>query len=195
MTHTITTRFQVNNPTQVTDKAPETRQKILAAGAKRVEFLQPIAAGPHVDVMLVISSWDSVDAGLNALAGLYADPDIQAITAANPMLGREISTIMKSRGDIEGQYVGMIRGTATELSDRGFERTWEIGNPLGITAIRASRSVAGGNHVGSYRALLFCNSVDAWVQTSAQLRADDEYLEEAARTNWNVIFRGVARRL
>lgn len=56
MTHTITTRFQVNNPTQVTDKAPETRQKILAAGAKRVEFRQPIAAGPHVDVMLVISA-------------------------------------------------------------------------------------------------------------------------------------------
>ena len=173
MTYTITTLHQVTNPSQIIDKAPEMRQKVIAAGAKRLELLQPIAAGPHVDVILAISAWDSVDAGIDAMGGLYADSDMQAMRADNPTLGREISKVLKSGGEIERQYVGMVRGTATELSDIGFERTWKIGNSLGITAVRASQSIAGGNNVGSYRAMFFCDSVDAWVQTSVQLRADD----------------------
>ena len=61
-------------------------------------------------------------------------------------------------------------------------------------AIRASHCIAGGDNVGSYRAMFFTNSLDAWAQTIAELMADDEYLSEIARTNFKAVFRGIARR-
>jgi len=41
-------------------------------------------------------------------------------------------------------------------------------------AIRASHCIAGGDNVGSSRAMFLTNSLDAWAQTIAELMADDE---------------------
>ena len=194
MAYSITTRYQVADPSELIEKAPVIREKIVAIGAKRAAFIQPIAAGPSVDVMLALSVWDSVDAGIEGLGKLYADPDIQALREGNQIVGRKISKMVESRGEIDGQYIGVVRATASELSERAVALAWEKGKAQGITAIRIGQCIAGGDDVGSYRAMFFTNSIDAWVQTVAQLRADDEYLAEAARTNWNVFFRGIARR-
>ena len=101
---------------------------------------------------------------------------------------------MASYGDIDGQYIGVTRFTASEMSERGVAIAWEKGKAQGITAIRASHCIAGGDNVGSYRAMFFTNSLDAWAQTIAELLADDEYHLEMARVNFKAVFRGIARR-
>jgi len=194
MSYSIVTRFQVADPSALIEKAPEVREKIIAAGAEAAALIQPIAAGPGVGTMAALSLWNSVDAGIESLGKLYADPVIEALSKANPTLDRSISKLMASYGDIDGQYIGVTRFTASELSERGVAIAWEKGKAQGITAIRASHCIAGGDNVGSYRAMFFTNSLDAWAQTIAELMADDEYLSETAKTNFKVVFRGIARR-
>ena len=194
MSYSISTRYQVADPSALIEKAPAIREKAIAAGAEGAALIQPIAAGPHVDVMLALTVWNSVDAGIEGLGKLYADPDIEALRDGNPTLDRSISKLMASYGDIDGQYIGVTRFTASEMSERGVAIAWEKGKAQGITAIRASHCIAGGDNVGSYRAMFFTNSLDAWAQTIAELRADDEYLSEMARVNFEVVFRGIARR-
>ena len=194
MSYSISSRYQVADPSALIENAPVMREKAIAAGAEGAALIQPIAAGPHVDVMLALTVWNSVDAGIEGLGKLYADPDIQSLREGNPTLDRSISKLMASYGDIDGQYIGVTRFTASELSERGVAIAWEKGKAQGITAIRASHCISGGNNVGSYRAMFFTNSLDAWAKTIAELMADDEYLSEIARTNFKPVFRGIARR-
>ena len=194
MSYSIVTRYQVADPSALIKKAPEIREKIVAAGAEGAALIQPIAAGPSVGTMAALSVWNSVDAGIEGLGKLYADPDIEALREGNPTLDRSISKLMMSFGDIDGQFIGVTRFTASELSERGVAIAWEKGKAQGISAIRASQCIAGGDNVGSYRAMFFTNSLDAWAQTIAELQADDEYLSEIERTNFKPAFRGIARR-
>ena len=194
MSYSISSRYQVADPSALIENAPVMREKAIAAGAEGAALIQPIAAGPHVDVMLALTVWNSVDAGIEGLGKLYADPAIQSLREGNPTLDRSISKLMASYGDIDGQYIGVTRFTASEMSERGVAIAWEKGKAQGITAIRASHCISGGNNVGSYRAMFFTNSLDAWAQTIAELMADDEYLSEITRTNFKPVFRGIARR-
>ena len=194
MSYSISSRYQVADPSALIENAPVMREKAIAAGAEGAALIQPIAAGPHVDVMLALTVWNSVDAGIEGLGKLYADPAIQSLREGNPTLDRSISKLMASYGDIDGQYIGVTRFTASEMSERGVAIAWEKGKAQGITAIRASHCISGGNNVGSYRAMFFTNSLDSWAQTIAELMADDEYLSEIARTNFKPVFRGIARR-
>ena len=194
MSYSISSRYQVADPSALIENAPVMREKAIAAGAEGAALIQPIAAGPHVDVMLALTVWNSVDAGIEGLSKLYADPAIQSLREGNPTLDRSISKLMASYGDIDGQYIGVTRFTASEMSERGVAIAWEKGKAQGITAIRASHCIAGGDNVGSYRAMFFTNSLDAWAETIAELLADDEYLSEIERTNFKPVFRGVARR-
>ena len=194
MSYSISSRYQVADPSALIENAPVMREKAIAAGAEGAALIQPIAAGPHVDVMLALTVWNSVDAGIEGLGNLYADPAIQSLREGNPTLDRSISKLMASYGDIDGQYIGVTRFTASEMSERGVAIAWEKGKAQGITAIRASHCIAGGDNVGSYRAMFFTNSLDAWAQTIAELMANDEYLTEIARTNFKPVFRGIARR-
>ena len=194
MSYSIASRYQVADPSALIENAPVMREKAIAAGAEGAALIQPIAAGPHVDVMLALTVWNSVDAGIEGLAKLYADPDIQSLREGNPTLDRSISKLMASYGDIDGQYIGVTRFTASEMSERGVAIAWEKGKAQGITAIRASHCIAGGDNVGSYRAMFFTNSLDAWAKTIADLLADNEYLSEIERTNFKPVFRGIARR-
>ena len=194
MSYSISSRYQVSDPSALIENAPAMREKAIAAGAEGAALIQPIAAGPHVDVMLALTVWNSVDAGIEGLGKLYADPAIQSLREGNPTLDRSISKLMASYGDIDGQYIGVTRFTASEMSERGVAIAWEKGKAQGITAIRVSHCIAGGDNVGSYRAMFFTNSLDAWAQTIAELYADDEYLSETAKTNFKVVFRGIARR-
>ena len=144
--------------------------------------------------MAALSLWNSVDAGIEGLGKLYADPVIEALSKVNPTLDRSISKLMASYGDIDGQYIGVTRFTASEMSERGVAIAWEKGKAQGITAIRASHCIAGGDNVGSYRAMFFTNSLDAWAQTVADLWADDEYISVMGQVNFKPVFRGLARR-
>ena len=119
MSHSISTRYQVADPSALIEKAPEIREKAIAAGAEGAALIQPIAAGPHVDVMDALTVWNSVDAGIEGLGKLYADPDIEVLRDGNPTLDRSISKLMASYGDIDGQYIGVTRFTTSEMSERG----------------------------------------------------------------------------
>ena len=194
MAYSVSTRYQVADPSALIERAPEIRKKVIAAGAEGGALIQPIAAGPVVGTMMALSVWKSVDASIEGLGKVYADPDVKALRENNPVLGRSISRMMASHGDVDGQYVAVVRFTASEFSERGVAIVWEKGKAQGISAVRASHCIAGGDNVGSYRAMFFTNSLDAWAQTIAELMADDEYLSEIARTNFKPVFRGIARR-
>ena len=194
MSYSIVIHYRVIDPSAQIKKTPEIREKIVAVGAEGAALIQPIAAGSSVGTMVALSVWNSVDAGIEGLGKLYADPDIEALREGNPTLDRSISKLMMSFGDIGGQYIGVTRFTASELSERGVAIAWEKGKAQGITAIRASHCIAGGDNVGSYRAMFFTNSLDAWAETITELLADDEYLSEIERTNFKPAFRGIARR-
>ncbi len=124
---------------------------------------------------------------------LYTDPDIAALREDNPTLGRNIVRVIAEFGDIDGQFIGLIRFTASDFSDRGLTIAWENGKANGINGIRASQAIAG-SEVGSYVALFFTNSLDAWAKTIADLLADDEYLADMKRINFKPVARGIARR-
>ncbi len=194
MSYSIATRYQVADPSALIEKAPEIRKKAIAAGAEGAALIQPIASGPAVGTMVALSVWKSVDASIEGLGKVYADPDVKALRENNPVLGRSISRIMASYGDIDGQYVALVRFTASEFSERGVAIVWEKGKAQGISAVRASHCIAGGDEVGSYRAMFFTNSLDAWAQTVADLWADDEYISEMGRINFEPFYRGIARR-
>jgi len=68
MSYSISTRYQVADPSALIEKAPAIREKAIAAGAEGAALIQPIAAGPHVDVMLALTVWNSVDAVSKAWA-------------------------------------------------------------------------------------------------------------------------------
>jgi len=194
MSYSIATRYQVADPSALIEKAPAIREKIIAAGAEGAALIQPIAAGPSVGTMIALSVWNSVDSGIEGLGKLYADPDIEALREGNPTLDRSISKLMVSYGDIDGQYIGVTRFTASEIPERGAEITWEKCKAHGLPALRISHCIAGGDNVGSYRAMFFANSLDAWAQTIADLLADDEYISEMGQVNFKPVFRGLARR-
>ena len=194
MSYSIATRYQVADPSALIEKAPAIREKIIAAGAEGAALIQPIAAGPSVGTMIALSVWNSVDAGIEGLGKLYADPDIEALREGNPTLDRSISKLMVSYGDIDGQYIGVTRFTASEIPERGAEITWEKCKAHGLPALRISHCIAGGDNVGSYRAMFFANSLDAWAQAIADLLADDEYISEMGQVNFKPVFRGLARR-
>ena len=119
MSYSISTRYQVSDPSALIEKAPEIREKAIAAGAEGAALIQPIAAAPHVDVMVALTVWNSVDAGIEGMGKLYADPDIQSLREGNPTLDHSISKLMASYGDIDGQYIGVTRFTTSEMSERG----------------------------------------------------------------------------
>ena len=194
MSYSIATRYQVADPSALIEKAPAIREKIIAAGAEGAALIQPIAAGPSVGTMIALSVWNSVDAGIEGLGKLYADPDIEALREGNPTLDRSISKLMVSYGDIDGQYIGVTRFTASEIPERGAEITWKKCKAHGLPALRISHCIAGGDNVGSYRAMFFANSLDAWAQAIADLLADDEYISEMGQVNFKPVFRGLARR-
>ena len=94
MSYSISSRYQVADPSAMIEKAPAMREKAIAAGAEGAALIQPIAAGPNVDVMFALTVWNSVDAGIEGLGKLYADPDIEALRDGNPTLDRSISKLM-----------------------------------------------------------------------------------------------------
>jgi len=77
MSYSISTRYQVADPSALIEKAPEIREKAIAAGAEGAALIQPIAAGPHVDVMVALTVWNSVDAGIEGTGKRYADPSVR----------------------------------------------------------------------------------------------------------------------
>ena len=194
MAYSVSTRYQVADPSALIERAPEIREKVIAAGAEGGALIQPIAAGPVVGTMMALSVWNSLDASIEGLGKIYADPDIKALREDNPILGRSISRILASYGDIDGQFIGVVRFTASEFNERGPEIAWEKCKAHGLPALRLSQCIAGGDDVGSYRAMFFTNSLDAWAQATAEFRADDEYISEMERINFKPAFRGLARR-
>ena len=194
MAYSVSTRYQVADPSAMIERAPAIREKLIASGANGASLIQPIAAGPFVDSMIAISAWNSLDASIESLGKLYADPDIKALREDNPTLGRSIARQMASFGDIDGQFIGVVRFTASEFAERGPEIAWEKCKAHGLPALRLSQCIAGGDDVGSYRAMFFTNSLDAWAQATAEFRADDEYISEMGRINFKPVFRGLARR-
>ena len=194
MTYSVTTHYQVANPSPLIERAPEIREKLIAVGANGAALIQPIAAGPFTNSMMAISAWNSVDASIEGLGKLYADPDIKALREDNPTLGRSIARQMASFGNIDGQFIGVVIFTASEFTERGAGIAWEKCKAHGLPALRLSQYIAGGEYVGAYRAMFFANSLDAWAQTIAELLADDEYISEMGRINFKPVFRGLARR-
>ena len=194
MTYRILTRYQVTDPGPIIQRAPEVREKVLAVGARRSVLFQPLATGPSVGALAWASAWDSIDAAIEGLAKVYADPAIAALRDANPVLSRSISKSVLERGDPTGsKFVGITRFTASTHSERGVEICWEKGQPNGITAIRVSQYIAGGETPGSYVALFFVVSLDGWAETVAQVTSDKAFLEEGERTNFSVTSRGLAK--
>jgi len=194
MTYSVSTRYQVADPSALIERAPEIREKLIASGANGASLIQPIAAGPFVDSMIAISAWNSLDASIEGLGKLYADPDIKALREVNPTLGRSIARQMASFGDIDGQFIGVVVFNASGFAEKGAEIAWEKCKAHGLPALRISQFIAGGDNVGSYRAMFFANSLDAWAQTIADLLADDEYISEMGQVNFKPVFRGLARR-
>ena len=58
MSYSISSRYQVADPSALIENAPVMREKAIAAGAEGAALIQPIAAGPHVDVMLALTVWN-----------------------------------------------------------------------------------------------------------------------------------------
>ncbi|MGZ0217447.1 MAG: hypothetical protein ACKVIY_00260 [Acidimicrobiales bacterium] len=181
MSHVIATQLIPSDPAAFRASISEMiRPKLEALGAHYVVANESIAGGSQMGVFTMGSRWASVDAGFAALDKFYADPEVIATLTATPVqpVGRMAGVVEAERGNPSGAYTVAFSSTL-ENFDRGqSEEFYDIVSSVmtgaGVNGMRMIRWIAAGPLSGSWAALFYTDSLDAYMAGIAALYATPE---------------------
>ena len=179
MSYVIATQLIPSDPAAFRASIPEMiRPKLEALGAQYVVAQESIAAGPQMGVFTMGSRWSSIDRGFTALDEFYADPEVIATLAATPVqpVGRMAGVVEAERGNPSGTYT-VAFSSSLENFDRSqsedfYDTVSSIMIGAGVNGMRMIRWVAAGELTGSWAALFYTDSLDAYMAGIGELYAE-----------------------
>lgn len=174
------------------------RPKLEAVGADYVVVQEGISSGSQTGMFTVGSRWASVDQGLGGLANFYADAEVAAFLAANPVdVGfRGTGVVDAERGDPSGGFTVTLSALMTNFdassADAFYDDVHSILSEAGVNGMRMIRWIAAGELSGSWAALFYTDSVDAYMAGFNALYADESIVSRMGSYGFSALSRAIS---
>lgn len=174
------------------------RPKLEAVGADYVVVQEGISSGPQTGMFTVGSRWASVDQGLAGLADFYADAEVAAFLAANPVdVGfRGTGVVDAERGDPSGGFTVTLSALMTNFdastADAFYDDVHSILSEAGVNGMRMIRWIAAGELSGSWAALFYTDSIDAYMAGFNALYADESIVSRMGSYGFSALSRAIS---
>lgn len=172
MSFVVGTRMRVGNPAAAIEATATAREQAEAAGALQFNGLQWLTGEPF-GAWTVVSRWDSLDTGFDALATMYADPEMQSVMAEAGVepIGRIVGVLERSHGETAAAHVGVTTfsigapdpGRLEAVTAEGFE----VGKAEGMKGLQLIRMLAAGPGTGMWVAAAQVDTIDAYPASAA----------------------------
>jgi hypothetical protein len=174
------------------------RPKLEAVGADYVVVQEGISSGSQTGMFTVGSRWASVDQGLAGLADFYADAEVTAFLAANPVdVGfRGTGVVDAERGDPSGGFTVTLSALMTNFdastADAFYDDVHSILSEAGVNGMRMIRWIAAGELSGSWAALFYTDSIDAYMAGFNALYADESIVSRMGSYGFSALSRAIS---
>ena len=174
------------------------RPKLEAFGADYVVVQEGISSGSQTGMFTVGSRWASVDQGLAGLADFYADAEVAAFLAANPVdVGfRGTGVVDAERGDPSGGFTVTLSALMTNFdastADAFYDDVHSILSEAGVNGMRMIRWIAAGELSGSWAALFYTDSIDAYMTGFNGLYANESIVSRMGSYGFNPLSRAIS---
>ena len=174
------------------------RPKLEAVGADYVVVQEGISSGSQTGMFTVGSRWASVDQGLAGLADFYADAEVAAFLAANPVdVGfRGTGVVDAERGDPSGGFTVTLSALMTNFdastADAFYDDVHSILSEAGVNGMRMIRWFAAGELSGSWAALFYTDSIDAYMAGFNALYADESIVSRMGSYGFSALSRAIS---
>ena len=174
------------------------RPKLEAVGADYVVVQEGISSGSQTGMFSVGSRWASVDQGLAGLAGFYADAEVAAFLDANPVdVGfRGTGVVDAERGDPSGGFTVTLSALMTNFdastADAFYDDVHSILSEAGVNGMRMIRWIAAGELSGSWAALFYTDSIDAYMAGFNALYADESIVSRMGSYGFSALSRAIS---
>jgi len=174
------------------------RPKLEAVGADYVVVQEGISSGSQTGMFSVGSRWASVDQGLAGLADFYADAEVAAFLAANPVdVGfRGTGVVDAERGDPSGGFTVTLSALMTNFdastADAFYDDVHSILSEAGVNGMRMIRWIAAGELSGSWAALFYTDSIDAYMAGFNALYADESIVSRMGSYGFSALSRAIS---
>lgn len=174
------------------------RPKLEAVGADYVVVQEGISSGSQTGMFTVGSRWASVDQGLAGLADFYADAEVAAFLAANPVdVGfRGTGVVDAERGDPSGGFTVTLSALMTNFdastADAFYDDVHSILSEAGVNGMRMIRWIAAGELSGSWAALFYTDSIDAYMAGFNALYADESIVSRMVSYGFSALSRAIS---
>lgn len=174
------------------------RPKLEAFGADYVVVQEGISSGSQTGMFTVGSRWASVDQGLAGLADFYADAEVAAFLAANPVdVGfRGTGVVDAERGDPSGGFTVTLSALMTNFdastADAFYDDVHSILSEAGVNGMRMIRWIAAGELSGSWAALFYTDSIDAYMAGFNALYADESIVSRMGSYGFSALSRAIS---
>jgi hypothetical protein len=174
------------------------RPKLEAAGADYVVVQEGISSGSQTGMFTVGSRWSSVDQGISGLGAFYADPEVAAFLAATPVdvASRGTAIVDAERGNPIGAFTVelalLMSNYDPSTADAFYDDVHTILNDAGVNGMRMIRWIAAGELSGSWTALFYTDSIDAYMAGFAALYANESIVSRMAGYGLNPLSRSIS---
>ena len=174
------------------------RPKLEAFGADYVVVQEGISSGSQTGMFTVGSRWASVDQGLAGLGDFYADAEVAAFLAANPVdVGfRGTGVVDAERGDPSGGFTVTLSALMTNFdastADAFYDDVHSILSEAGVNGMRMIRWIAAGELSGSWAALFYTDSIDAYMAGFNALYADEGIVSRMGSYGFSALSRAIS---
>jgi len=199
MTYVIATQLRPSTRVPFLDAVDSMiRPKLEAVGADYVVVQEGISSGSQTGMFTVGSRWASVDQGLAGLADFYADAEVAAFLAANPVdVGfRGTGVVDAERGDPSGGFTVTLSALMTNFdastADAFYDDVHSILSEAGVNGMRMIRWIAAGELSGSWAALFYTDSIDAYMAGFNALYADESIVSRMGSYGFSALSRAIS---
>ena len=199
MTYVIATQLRPSTRVPFLDAVDSMiRPKLEAVGADYVVVQEGISSGSQTGMFSVGSRWASVDQGLAGLAGFYADAEVAAFLDANPVdVGfRGTGVVDAERGDPSGGFTVTLSALMTNFdastADAFYDDVHSILSEAGVNGMRMIRWIAAGELSGSWAALFYTDSIDAYMAGFNALYADESIVSRMGSYGFSALSRAIS---
>jgi len=199
MTYVIATQLRPSTRVPFLDAVDSMiRPKLEAVGADYVVVQEGISSGSQTGMFTVGSRWASVDQGLAGLADFYADAEVAAFLDANPVdVGfRGTGVVDAERGDPSGGFTVTLSALMTNFdastADAFYDDVHSILSEAGVNGMRMIRWIAAGELSGSWAALFYTDSIDAYMAGFNALYADESIVSRMGSYGFSALSRAIS---
>ena len=199
MSYVIATQLRPSSRAPFLDAIPTMiRPKLEAAGAEYVVAQEGISSGSQTGMFTVGSRWASVDQGLTGLSNFYADPEVAAFLESNPVdvASRGTGVVDAERGNPNGAFTVVLSALMTNFdastADAFYDDVHAILSEAGVNGMRMIRWIAAGELSGSWAALFYTDSIDAYMTGFNGLYANESIVSRMASYGFNPLSRAIS---